>query len=379
LKTHVDQIIEELKKVNASAPISSKQLKEIFTTTGIELTEREWEYVISKTSIEGLDELSCELIEELLQLNKSPRESYQITDKKEEYNEDFESLNESNAKPQPKEDSIDNAIQTEAIKAKSERELSQEEAKQLGTNSVSDSNEINIDEEKMIEETQIALGLIAEQMIQQRLTIYGLFGNTLQKEVVNEEEIKIVSTEDFVKVISSLDIPVLEQLHYLCLIKVLAANEDQSFIKFDDLVQVLKNFNVPEKENRGKSLSSQELDSISKIIMLALAEYLPRAEISISELFANVTYQQLVKTKGKEKKVELINSADFFSLLCKIGINLEDTEHENLKDFLCLDKKHRDKLYLKKLKRTVNEFMTNDELRKEAKDYYNQLLNNQER
>eukprot|EP00826_Nyctotherus_ovalis_P015908 TRINITY_DN14563_c0_g1_i6.p1 TRINITY_DN14563_c0_g1~~TRINITY_DN14563_c0_g1_i6.p1 ORF type:complete len:240 (-),score=88.34 TRINITY_DN14563_c0_g1_i6:103-822(-) len=233
----------------------------------------------------------------------------------------------------------------------------------------------------MIEETQNALGLIAERMVQEELAVRTLFAGTVQKEVVDSEETEVVSIEDFVRVISSLEIPNLEQIHYLCLIRVLAANEEQSFIKFGDLIQVLENFSVPEnapKKNEGRSLSYQGLDSISKIIMLALAEYLAKSEMSLHELFAGAVYKQLIRAKAKEKKVELINSADFFSILCRIGIKLEDTEHGNLKDFLCLDRNHRDKLYLKKIKRTLDEFATNEELREEAKNYYKELLDNQE-
>ena len=39
--------------------------------------------------------------------------------------------------------------------------------------------------------------------------------------------------------------------------------------------------------------------------------------MSLYEFFKGAIYQQMVKTKSKQKEVDLINADDFFEVLCK--------------------------------------------------------------
>jgi hypothetical protein len=57
-------------------------------------------------------------------------------------------------------------------------------------------------------------------------------------------------------------------------------------------------------------LDDKSIKTLAKL-MLALIEL----EVSLYDFFDGAIYEQLVKTKTKENKVELINSKDFFDLL----------------------------------------------------------------
>ena len=65
-------------------------------------------------------------------------------------------------------------------------------------------------------------------------------------------------------------------------------------------------------------------------LMLALMEL----NISLYDFFDGMIYEQLVKTKTKQKVVEIINSKDFFEMLQRRGVRKKANEHENLMKFL---------------------------------------------
>ncbi len=92
--------------------------------------------------------------------------------------------------------------------------------------------------------------------------------------------------------------------------------------------------------------------------MLALIEL----EVSLYDFFDGAIYEQLVKTKTKENKVELINSKDFFELLQKRGVRKKSNEHENLKKFLSLDPNYPQLLMFKKISKALEELAKNEEL-----------------
>jgi len=284
---------------------------------------------------------------------------------------------------QPKTEKIENPDSAEKIQEPEHKSAE----KEIGTEGkMSENQEIEIDEEQMIEVAQNAFNSITEKMLQNGLSIRGLFGSFIHKEQNQEtnEEIEVISSEDFVNQIRSLDIAELEDLQYACLIKVLSVNDDQKYIKFDELIQILSESGVPEnaansaKKEHAAQLNYSDLDSISMVLMLALTEYLLKAKMPLYDLFADVIYQQAVKTKTKQKTVELVNSSDFFAALFKIGIKMEESEHENLKKFLCLDPKYIDKIHMKKLKAAVTEFATNEELRATAQKCYKDLIADEE-
>lgn len=61
----------------------------------------------------------------------------------------------------------------------------------------------------------------------------------------------------------------------------------------------------------------------------------------------------MVKTKSKQKEVDLINADDFFEVLCKKSLKKSPKQHLNLMQFLCLDSNYVDRIYIKKLGKAV--------------------------
>ncbi len=62
--------------------------------------------------------------------------------------------------------------------------------------------------------------------------------------------------------------------------------------------------------------------------------YLLEQNISTADFFQDVIYQQNVKSKTKQQTIEIMNSEDFFRVLCERGIRKKPTENANLKEFL---------------------------------------------
>eukprot|EP00826_Nyctotherus_ovalis_P007521 TRINITY_DN11898_c0_g1_i2.p1 TRINITY_DN11898_c0_g1~~TRINITY_DN11898_c0_g1_i2.p1 ORF type:complete len:129 (+),score=46.38 TRINITY_DN11898_c0_g1_i2:69-455(+) len=105
----------------------------------------------------------------------------------------------------------------------------------------------------------------------------------------------------------------------------------------------------------------RDRDKISVILMLAFAEYVIKTKIGMKELF---------KEEGNAVK-----SSAFFDVLRGIGINIEENEHPNLKQFLCYSDMNLDLFSLSKLEAIVKQFETNEELREFAHKCYEELMN----
>ena len=222
------------------------------------------------------------------------------------------------------------------------------------SNNALEPKEESIGEDQIIEIAQKCFGEIAETMHTKGITVRKLFGDATYKEQTEEGEEELINSADFIKILHELGIEINEVAEH-CLLKVLAATSEEKFIRIADFVQVMDDYGALEKtkEEEGKEhnfpMNLNELDKVSMVIMLALSEYLKKEKLVAQDLFASAVYKQLVKTRTQQKSVDLINSADFFKVLHDIGIKTEDTEHENLKLFLCLDASYPDKLQVKKL------------------------------
>ena len=73
-----------------------------------------------------------------------------------------------------------------------------------------------------------------------------------------------------------------------------------------------------------------------------------------------------------------LESSSFFKILNKIGIETEESQHDNLKLFLCIDPSYHDKFSIDKIKMILEEFKNNAQLRERAQKYYNELVNENE-
>lgn len=234
-----------------------------------------------------------------------------------------------------------------------------------------------VNEDQMIDLAQRCFYSIAGKMIEKKQNVLSLYQDAIFKKTIEQEEVELITPMDFINGLRKLGIEDLQTLDYTCLIKVLAINEEEKLIRVNDLVQILEDYGITDKDSIEQQfideLKFEDLDKVSLVLMLALTEYLIRAKKPLYDLFGEVIFKQTVQIDNKQLQLDLINSADFFSTLKKIGINIEEKEHENLKIFLCLDSSYPDKLLVDKIKKSIEEFATNDELRTYAQQCYQEL------
>lgn len=92
-------------------------------------------------------------------------------------------------------------------------------------------------------------------------------------------------------------------------------------IIIDDLCLVMKSFGVKEELPRSKKhLNYDTLDLKSKRILNRLFKYLTENKIDISDFFRDIIVEQVVKTKTKTEKVELIKAEKVFLKMQDVGI-----------------------------------------------------------
>jgi len=236
-------------------------------------------------------------------------------------------------------------------------------------------NEIQ-QEEQVIQLAQQCFSKVANYMRESQNTAKSLFKSNITHKIIDGQDMEIINPEDFWAGLEKIGLKDLKPVEIDCLIKVLAVQENSNEISLENFIQILEDYGIMEKdsENMKQFLDFEKLDEISMVLLLALAEYLLQAKVPLYKLFNQVIYTQQVKISSKIQTVELIDSIEFFKIIREIGVELEENEHENLKEFLCLDPKFKDKLYVKKLKKSVEEFAFNEELRSAAKKCYNNIV-----
>ncbi len=236
-----------------------------------------------------------------------------------------------------------------------------------------------MNEDQMIEVAQRCFYAIAEQMSLKKLSIAALYEDVIFKKKVEGEEVELISPLDFLNGLRKLGIDDFQSLDYTCLVKVLSINDKEKLIRVSDLVQILEDYGITEQNSVEEQLVSElrfeDLDKVSMVLMLALTEYMVKAKAPLYELFGGTIYKQEVQVDAKQVQVDLVNSTSFFDVLRGIGICAEEREHDNLKRFLCLDANYPDKLMVRKVKRAIEEFAVNEELRAFAQHCYQELAN----
>jgi len=380
------EVSEEKKSIVVTDRSGKNEIEEDNNNEDISMAEDD-----DKDSIEYKEEELGVKDEEVKVENDVLSESPKFNESENKAEQQNESLKESNEEitsqgtakkyeEDPKNDTIDKEVSKEELSKEVNKdsedrdEGSKEviETKKAEQKSVSNVNvsQSNTDEEILIELTQEAFAMIAEKMQQKSIT--EIFDKMIKTKIVEGAEIEIISTEDFIKAINSLDIPNMQETHLNALITVLSINEDHKQLKYADIVQILDSFDNQEEQTH-KPLNIDSIDPISMIIMLALTEYLFENNIPLYDLLGDAVYQQPVKVDDKQSKEELIDSDKFFEILKKIGIEIANDRHKNLEEFLCIDQKYLEKLSIKKLKAAINEFAINKELRATAKAKYNEI------
>lgn len=80
----------------------------------------------------------------------------------------------------------------------------------------------------------------------------------------------------------------------------------------------------------GPQVDLSQLDEKSIKILAKLMLALMELNVSLYDFFDGAIYEQAVKTKTKESKVEIIPANDFFLMLKERGVRKSDKSHENL-------------------------------------------------
>jgi len=138
--------------------------------------------------------------------------------------------------------------------------------------------------------------------------------------------------------------------------------------------------NESNTESKKKKRSIKDLDEVSVEIMMLLTRYIHENEIKLYELFNEAIIKKTIKTKNKQQEIDIMNSADFFSILRMIDClpyekkEQDAEEHKNMSDFLCIDRNNYPTLLsVKRLQHAIQFFATDPTMRNNAEEYFNKL------
>lgn len=81
------------------------------------------------------------------------------------------------------------------------------------------------------------------------------------------------------------------------------------------------------------------------------------------EFFGPAIYKQLVKTKKRENKVDIMQTKDFYLRLKIAGIRKTVKENENLNTFISLDSKFPNLIHVKKMVKALEEIAQSEQLK----------------
>jgi hypothetical protein len=146
---------------------------------------------------------------------------------------------------------------------------------------------------------------------------------------------------------------------------VLAKPQLENTILLDELIDIMENLGIPDgemspptgetpehrpeeespeaaQESKPKQKKGLDLDNLSddsKNLLLNFLIFLEAENTSVSNFFAEVKYQQMVKTKKKQSSVDIVPAEDFFRLIEEnydivSDVNLTEDVKEELQELL---------------------------------------------
>ena len=236
-------------------------------------------------------------------------------------------------------------------------------------------------EDQIIYTAQRCFYEIAQKMLAKGFNVPSLFKGKMIYKEVDGEMVELLTQADFVEGIQTLELESLKPLEYACLMQVIAINDGEEYIRIQDFIKILEDYGIEaeQEDSAGQQTIKEEnmqtmydqfkaLDKISVILLLAFAEYVMKTKISLAELF-----KEYVSEASEGAKV--VKCAAFFDVLKGIGINIDESEHPNLKLFLSYDKQSLEQFSLNKLEVVLKLLENNDELRNFAHKCYEELMN----
>lgn len=128
----------------------------------------------------------------------------------------------------------------------------------------------------------------------------------------------------------------------------------------------------PDKKSK---MNLEDVDAIGLKILVDLTKFITSNRDT--NIFEEYVFAQTIQVKGEQKEVFIMNAQDFFETLEMYGIisnpinklhkaQLESAKEE-LKSLLCLDKKYKHLMMLKKINRAINQINENEDLYAQAK------------
>ena len=338
--------------------------------------------------------------EKLKARNKEKFKDIQAQDKKkysdhdeeeeEQYEkEEFEKmLDKGDDEDEGDEDEVEGVRMQESKKSKPRRESPQQEEE-----------EGVIDEEEMLDIAEKCFIRIAEAIIDKGCTVREAFKKYIVKEMgpgeeegQPPEELELISPIGFLEGVKGLGIGDLEEIDVACLMRILTKPDIENAILLQELIIIMENFGIHDnnqmrteeevelQETPGRATSKtgggkrkvegidlSTLDEKSIKILAKLMLALMELNVSLHEFFDGVIFEQLVKAKaGKNgnsaRKVEIINSKDFFEYLQARGVRKNPKAHPQLRKILQLDPNYPELILVKKLSKAIEEIAKNEEL-----------------
>eukprot|EP00826_Nyctotherus_ovalis_P058883 TRINITY_DN8141_c0_g1_i2.p1 TRINITY_DN8141_c0_g1~~TRINITY_DN8141_c0_g1_i2.p1 ORF type:complete len:285 (+),score=109.53 TRINITY_DN8141_c0_g1_i2:155-1009(+) len=206
-----------------------------------------------------------------------------------------------------------------------------ERYKEPGSSSTKKLSDDNLMEDEILGMMQKCLGKIAESMMSRGLTVKTLFKDNIYTKTLEGKKTELITHEDFMKGLKELEVKELSKDEEKYLKKMLTVNDDEKEFKISDLVQIFEEYAMSGEEDYERDASLENLDKISMVLLLALFEYMGSENVTLNDIFGKAIYKQPVQIDDDELEIEIINSSDFFEIINTIGIETEESQHDNLK------------------------------------------------
>lgn len=158
------------------------------------------------------------------------------------------------------------------------------------------------------------------------------------------------------------------QLNYQCkpeevqaLRTVFGQRQFRSNFLYTDIQEAFKplglvDYKTPRGQAASDHLDYEMLDLRSIRLINRMVHYLGSQQISFSQFISGMVTTQSIKTAEGKQDVQLMMAKEFFEKFQKCGLKKNSVPHVNLCIFLCIDKKYKKYLMLKKLKRCIIDF-----------------------
>lgn len=118
----------------------------------------------------------------------------------------------------------------------------------------------------------------------------------------------------------------------------------------------LVDYKTPKGSKNTAHLDYEMLDLRSIRLINRMIHFLGSHQVPFTKFMEDIVQEQEVKTKQAAQRIEIFMASKFFEKLHENGVKKTPNLHANLCLFLCIDRKYKKYLMLKKLKRCIIDF-----------------------